>query len=247
MNWVAPIKDEKTLQEFKLRLQEIDQKYYIMFEIGVGTGMQLQDILKLKVKDILNKDELSVEIGTRGMVTTFKVPKELQGLIKDFTKGKPLDSYVITGHPGTNAPLSREQVYRVYRSAGKDVGLSSIGAQTMRKTFAWKYYKETGDIYYLQALFNHASPSITYRYIGEKPNVSIVFKKMTASENERCRHVLYKDNNGKKRIHAVVDVLNNISVEIDNPANSDAFYGRVDTLLNELEELLQNYNDEQNA
>lgn len=247
MNWVAPIKDEKTLQDFKKRLKEIDQKYYIMFEIGVGTGMQLQDILKLKVKDILDKDALSVEIGTRGMVTTFQIPKELQQLIKEYTKDKPMESYVITGHPGTNTPLSREQVYRVFRSAGKDVGLSSIGAQTMRKTFAWKYYKDTGDIYYLQALFNHASPSITYRYIGEKPNVSIVFKKMTAGENERCRQVLYKDENGKKRIHAVVDVLSDISAEIDNPANSDAFYGRVDTLLNELEELIQNYNDEQNA
>ena len=247
MNWVAPIKDEKTLQEFKDRLKQIDQKYYIMFEIGVGTGMQLQDILKLKVKDILDKKELTVTIGTKGMKTTFKIPKDLQDLIKEFTKGKPADSYVITGFTGSNTPLSREQVYRVYRTAGKDVGLSSIGAQTMRKTFAWKYNKETGEIYYLQNLFNHASPSITYRYIGEKPNVSIVFKKMTASENERCRRILYKDNNGKNRIHAIVEVLNNITMEIDNPANSDAFYGRVDTLLNELEELIQNYSSEQNG
>ena len=49
------------------------------------------------------------------------------------------------------------------------MGLNAIGAQTMRKTFAWRYYKETNDIYYIQNLLNHASPSITYRYIGEKP------------------------------------------------------------------------------
>ena len=47
------------------------------------------------------------------------------------------------------------------------IGLNLIGAQTMRKTYAWNYYKETGDIYHLQKLFNHASPSITYRFIGE--------------------------------------------------------------------------------
>ena len=57
------------------------------------------------------------------------------------------------------------------------MGLTSIGAQTMRKTFAWRYYKSTGDIYYLQNLLNHASPSITYRYIGEKPNVEVYLKR----------------------------------------------------------------------
>ena len=65
------------------------------------------------------------------------------------------------------------------------MGLNSIGPQTMRKTFAWRYYKATNDIYYLQNLLNHASPSITYRYIGEKPNVEVVLKKMTPAEKGR--------------------------------------------------------------
>ena len=47
MNWVAPIKDEETLEKFKAKLREMDDKYYIMFEIGVGTGLQLQEILKV--------------------------------------------------------------------------------------------------------------------------------------------------------------------------------------------------------
>ena len=45
MNWVAPIKDSETLSKFKEALKNTDYKYYIMFEIGVGTGLQLQDIL----------------------------------------------------------------------------------------------------------------------------------------------------------------------------------------------------------
>ena len=57
MNWVAPIKDEETLEKFKAKLREMDDKYYIMFEIGVGTGLQLQEILKFRNKDIRGKDE----------------------------------------------------------------------------------------------------------------------------------------------------------------------------------------------
>ena len=40
MNWVAPIKDDTTLEKFKQKLREVDDKYYILFEIGVGTGHQ---------------------------------------------------------------------------------------------------------------------------------------------------------------------------------------------------------------
>lgn len=241
MNWVAPIKDEKTLNEFRQRLKEHDNKYYIMFEIGVGTGLQLQDILQFKVKDIVNKNQITVQIGTRNSERTYKVPDDLIQIIKDYTKDKSPEAYLITGHASSTSPLSREQAYRVFKSVGRSMGIASIGAQTMRKTFAWKYYKETGDIYYLQELFNHASPSITYRYIGEKPNVSVVLKKMTPEENERSRYMLYLNNSGKNRLDTVVTSLKEILDKFDSPANNDAFYGKIDCLLEELEVLMENY------
>ncbi len=241
MNWVAPIKDEKTLKQFEEALKEVDYKYYIMFELGVGTGLQLQDILLFKVKDVRGKSEITVSIGSKNIKNTFKIPDDLKKIIDDYTKDKDPDDYLIRGHDTLNKPVSREQAYRVLRSAGHKIGLNSIGAQTMRKTFAWNYYKETGDIHYLQKLFNHASPSITYRFIGEKPNLEVVLKKMTPKENEQSRYLLYLNGNGKKRIDNIIDILTDIRSNLDNPANNDAFYGRVDCLLEELDNLINNY------
>ncbi len=241
MNWVAPIKDDETLEKFKMKLREMDDKYYIMFEIGVGTGLQLQEILKFKVKDIRGKDSIEASIGTKNIKRVFQIPKELKDIITNYTEGKDPDSYLIVGHANSSAPLSREQAYRALKSAGKSMGLASIGAQTMRKTFAWRYYKSTGDIYYLQNLLNHASPSITYRYIGEKPNVEVYLRKMTPEENERSRYILYKNDNGKKRIEALKDMLTEIEGEMGNPLNNDAYYGKVDCLLTEMEELAENF------
>ena len=234
MNWVAPIKDSETLSKFKEALKNTDYKYYIMFEIGVGTGLQLQDILNFKNKDVTDKDEITVEIGTKNIKNTFKIPEEL--------KANP-EAFLIRGHASSDKPVSREQAYRVLRSVGHKIGLTSIGAQTMRKTFAWNYYHETGDIYYLQNLFNHASPSITYRYIGEKPNIEIVLKKMTPQENERSRYFLYLNGSGKNRLNNIIDALTNIRDNFDSPTNNDAFYGKVDCLLNELDSLMENYNN----
>ena len=241
MNWVAPIKDDTTLEKFKQKLREVDDKYYILFEIGVGTGLQLQEILKFRNKDIRDKDSIEARIGTKNIKRTFQIPQELKEIISQYTEGKDPEAYLILGHSGSPAPLSREQAYRVFKNVGKSMGLNAIGAQTMRKTFAWRYYKETNDIYYIQNLLNHASPSITYRYIGEKPNVEVVLKKMTPEENERSRYMLYKDNAGKNRIHALTEELIHIERELDNPTNNDAFYGRVDCLLAELEELMDNF------
>ena len=237
MNWVSPIKDEKTLEHFKQKLREVDDKYYIMFEIGVGTGLQLQEILKFKNKDIRGKSSIEAYIGSKNVKKVFEIPENLQQIILNYTEGKDPDDYLIIGHASSKAPLSREQAYRVFKSVGKEIGLNSVGAQTMRKTFAWKYYKATNDIYYLQKLLNHASPSITYRYIGERPDVDIVLKKMTAEENERSRYLLYKDGNGKKRIQKLKELLDEIEKEMDNPTNNDAYYGRVDCFMTECESL----------
>ncbi len=241
MNWVAPIKDDETLEKFKAKLREMDDKYYIMFEIGVGTGLQLQDILQFKNKDIRGKESIEATIGTKNIKRTFQIPKDLQEIINDYTEGKDPDAYLILGHPNSPTPLSREQAYRALKNAGKSIGLTSIGAQTMRKTFAWRYYKSTGDIYYLQNLLNHASPSITYRYIGEKPNVEVYLRKMTPEENERSRYMLYNNGNGKKRIESIEALLNEISDEMDNPLNNDAYFGKVDCLLTEMEDLVENF------
>lgn len=241
MNWVAPIKDEETLQKFKQKLREVDDKYYILFEIGVGTGLQLQEILKFKNKDIRGKDSIEANIGTKNIRRVFPISQELKEVITEFTEGKDPDAYLIIGHNSADTALSREQAYRVFKTVGKNMGLNAIGAQTMRKTFAWKYYKATNDIYYLQNLLNHASPSITYRYIGEKPNVEIILKKMTPEENERSRFLLYKDDAGKKRIEALKGMLAALERELDNPTNNDAFYGKVDCLLTELEDLVENF------
>lgn len=241
MNWVSPIKDEKTLMEFEERLRKVDDKYYIMFIIGIETGMLLQDILQLKVKDILGKEVIKAEIGTKKIQREYKVTEEVKKIISDYCKNKKADDYVIIGHASLNQPVSREQAYRVLKTVGREMGLSSIGAQTMRKTFAWRYYKNTGDIYYIQYILNHASPSITYRYIGEKPNIEIVLKKMSAEENERSRYMLYQNNNGVNRLDNIIGELTDIKENFSNPMNSDAFYGRVDCLLVELEEIMAAY------
>lgn len=242
MNWVAPIKDDETLQKFRDALRSVDDKYYILFEIGIGTGLQLQDILQFRVKDVRDKDKLIAVIGTRQIEQSFPLKEELQAVISDFIDGRDDDEYLITGYASTHKPLSREQAYRIFKQTGNRIGLKSIGTQTMRKTFAWRYYKETGDIQYIQNLLNHASPNITFRYIGEKPNIRVIYDKITDDGNQKAMEYLLTDKKGVEDIDAIIHELKQIRRKLTGKRQSLPYYGRVDTLLEQMYDTLRDFN-----
>ena len=239
MNWVAPIKDDETLRRYEEELLNLDVKYFIMFRIGVGTGMQVQDILKLTVGDVRDKDSIVVYLGTHKVKRSFRFEADLKKIIAEYTEGKPDDAPLFRGMKQN--PVSREQAYRALKNAGTRIGLGTIGAQTMRKTFAWKYYKNTGDIYYLTNLLNHASPSVTFRFIGEKPKVDTIATRMTPEENMRARRNLFLNGAGISRMEAIKDAINLLEDEMDNPMNNDAYFGRVEALLKSMEDLITDF------
>ena len=241
MNWVAPIKDEETLQKYKTALRAVGDKYYILFEIGIGTGLQLQDILQFRVGDVRGKDTLHAVIGTRQIEQTFPLKPELRAVIADFIEGRDDNEYLITGYSSTNKPLSREQAYRIFKQTGTKIGLKSIGTHTMRKKFAWRYYKETGDIHYIQTLLNHASPNITFRYIGEKPNIQVIYDKITEHENQKAMDYLLTDKRGINDIDNIISELRTIRKQLTGKKQSPAFYGRVDALLEQMHDILTDF------
>ena len=56
MSWVSPIKDKETLQKFENGLKAAGEKYYVLFEIGLGTGLKMPDILGLRNEDVWEKE-----------------------------------------------------------------------------------------------------------------------------------------------------------------------------------------------
>jgi len=241
MNWVAPIKDQETLLQFEKALRETDEKYYILFRIGLGTGLQLQDILKLKVKDVAGKRALKVTIGKKKIVREYILDDDFYQDLSNFVKDRDPKQPLIYGYGPNRGSVSREQVYRVMKQVGDQLGIPNVGAQTIRKTFAWNYYKETGDINYLTELFNHASPTITYQFIGEKPKFNLVMHKRSANENARSRYMLYLNNSGVDRLDAIVNVLNKIRDNFSDSSLPDDYFGIVSQLLDEIELPIEEY------
>ena len=113
----------------------------------------------------------------------------------------------------------------------------------MRKTFAWRYYRRTGDIYYIQDLMNHSSPSVTYRFIGIQPNHEIGIQRKSPQENARARSRLYEGGSGMHHIERIRNELYKIEEDMQSPKNPDAWFGKVESLLSSIDTLLDEFRE----
>lgn len=165
MKFVQPIRDTRKLKKIELYLKENNQRDYIMFMLGIYTGLRVSDILILKVKDVTG-NFINIQEKKTKKINQVEINPLLKKALKLYVAGKPRGEYLIKSRRGKNKPISRTQAYRRLREAANEFELSNIGTHSMRKTFGYHYYKQTKDIATLQSIFNHGTPKYTLRYIG---------------------------------------------------------------------------------
>lgn len=168
MKVVQPIREKKKINAMKTLLKEYDEKYYLLFRIGINVGLRVSDILNLKVSDVRAKDHVTIIEKKTGKTKRFLMPATLQKEIAKFISDRNMedDDFLIQSRKGHNKPITRVQAYRVLHEIGEQIGLEEVGTHSMRKTMGYFHYQEHKDVAILQEIFNHAAPSICLRYIG---------------------------------------------------------------------------------
>ena len=79
MNFVEPIRDTEKVKHIGDYLKEQNEKFYIMYSIGIYSGLRISDILSLKVRDVKGKTALIFddEVSTAGtLVEAANILKE---------------------------------------------------------------------------------------------------------------------------------------------------------------------------
>lgn len=165
MNNVQPIRDIEKVEFIKEYLKDKNERDYIMFMVGINTGLRISDILKLRVKDV-SSDYISMREQKTGKQKRIIITPSLKRVLKMYIIGKDPEEFIIRSRKGENKPIGRSQAYKILNEAAKQVKLKEIGTHTLRKTFGYHFYQQTKDVAMLQELFNHHSPKVTLRYIG---------------------------------------------------------------------------------
>jgi integrase len=164
MKLVQPIREPEKLDEIKQKLKGKSDRNYMMFVIGIYTGLRISDIRLLKVKDV-KKEHLKLIEKKTGKEKRILIIPILKRELAWYTNGKSEEEYLLKSRKGEK-PITRIRAYQILREIAKDCGIDEVGTHTLRKTFGYHFYQQFKDIATLMDIFNHSSESITRRYIG---------------------------------------------------------------------------------
>ena len=163
---VEPIRDKEKINTVKRILKQNGSRDYLLFLMGINSGLRISDILKLKVKDVKDKEYIELNEQKTNKYKKFPITNSFKYDLQEYIIGKMLDECLFPSQKGGKS-ITRVQAYRIISKACVKAGIKArIGTHTLRKTFGYHFYQENKDIALLQQIFNHSAPSITLRYVG---------------------------------------------------------------------------------
>ena len=165
---------QNKIQRTKTNIKKYQaDRNYIMILIGLNTAFRAEDLLQLRVVDVI-KGYISIKENKTGKTQNFRMKKELHEDIQNYiSKYKLLDyDYMFRGQKKkVNGkayiyPITRQMGYKIVNDSGKAVGIDFVfGLHSLRKTFGYQYINNGGNILTLMKMYNHSSTIETQMYV----------------------------------------------------------------------------------
>lgn len=168
MKLVKPIKSLEDINKIKDYLRVKNLRNYLIFVMGINTGIKTCQMLDLKFRDIVdNENNIRDCISINGVEynITLNTKKAIEEYILSIHVEEYKNSYLFKSKKG-DLPIDRSHLYRILNDAAKKCKLDlSIGNETLRKTFGYHYYYQIGDVKHLQLVLNQKSVTKLYDYL----------------------------------------------------------------------------------
>ena len=167
MELVEPIRDKKQIDALKKYLRGQNIRDYLLFVLGINSGLRISDLLTLTVEDVQGQERIRLREKKTGKAKDFPLSETCKKAIQEYLKTTGVkEGYLFASRKG-NKPITRVQAYRILNEAAQYVGIKeAVGTHTLRKTFGFHAYQNGVDITRIQKLLNHSAPSVTLAYIG---------------------------------------------------------------------------------
>ena len=159
--WLTPDEDTRLLTHSVPWLQDI-----LVF--ALNTGMRRGEILGLEWQAVdLNRQVLVVMKSKNGEKRTVPLNSCLVGLLRHKTATSAKDSFVFTTSCGTR--IDARNLTRAFYLALEKAEITNFRFHDLRHTFATRLAQAGVDLYKVQRLLGHKSPTMTQRYAHHSP------------------------------------------------------------------------------
>jgi len=167
MEFVDPIRDVKKIDAMKRHLKKKNLRDYVLFTLGINSGLRISDLLSLQIEDVKDKDRIVLREGKTKKGKNFPLSDNCKTVLAEYLNATGVTKGPLFPSRKGNEAIKRVQAYKILNAAAANVGIKdTIGTHSLRKTFAYHAYKNGYDISLLQKLLNHSSPAVTLRYMG---------------------------------------------------------------------------------
>ena len=151
-----------------------DYKMSLLLSIGSFWGLRVSDILQLKWKDIMDKEQFTLIEKKTNKERKIKINQELRLHITDCHKKinpSSLDEYIFLSQKGSVYSIQRINVIFKQIKKRYNLKINNFSTHSMRKTFGREVFNRAGTgaelaLVKLAEIFNHANISTTKRYLG---------------------------------------------------------------------------------
>jgi integrase len=192
LNVVQPIRDPAKVAAIEGDLAARNPRDCLLFVAGTNTALRISDLLQLRAGDVRRKAQNGADVARQyievkekktGKKRFITMTPKLKRALLEYVGGLDDRVFLFRSRQGGNRPMSRTRAYQVLREVAQRHGVEHIGTHTLRKTFGYHFYKQTGDVALLQRILNHSSPAITLRYIGiEQDQIDAAMRRFVIQE-----------------------------------------------------------------
>ncbi len=133
-------------------------------ELEANMGLRIEDILNLKLKDIIsdgNRYRLNITEKKTGKKRTFTVPLQIYQYIKIYALDNGIKENELL------FPIGERTVQKYLAKVADYLRYENIGTHSFRKFFATQIYLNNNyNIVLVQQLLQHSSVAVTQKYVG---------------------------------------------------------------------------------
>lgn len=176
----SPLKTKRDVLNIQDYLRYKSKRNYTLFVLGITTGYRAGDLVNLQVRDIkeaLKYKEFVIREGKKfnnkrvkdknRKARRVELIPSVARILKDYIKDMKDYEYVFKSRKGLNKPIGVQAVSNALKEAGEYFGIYNITAHSMRKTYAYKIWIESGkDTLVVKELLGHSSIEETKLYLG---------------------------------------------------------------------------------
>ena len=169
---IKPIKDPGKIMQIKDVLKAQSHRDLVLFVMGINIPIQIHDLIGLKISHVAGENgkiHQELTIQKKRQTKTYPLNKAIHEALKGYLPLKnPPDWPLFPSNKNPAEPMNRYLAYRILRDAGEEVGLNNLGSTTLRKTFGYHIYRQTGSLALAQAFLNQGSTTNTAKFLDIK-------------------------------------------------------------------------------